>query len=137
MLKPSATRLSGVGGKQPKKGRGVKKAAFIWLVLLFSHSASAEEKPGSLLFGDGLDSCASCLQPAHFHDGKAWIFGFWSGLNAGGGLVGSNTDGAAILAEVRRICEQEPSTRLVEAVAKHYRSTMMREKNVGRPAAVR
>ena len=58
-------------------------------------------------------------------EGRSWITGFWSGLNAGSldktrRMLGSKTDVPAIWAEVAIICKKNPSMTLAEAVLEHY-----------------
>lgn len=61
---------------------------------------------------------------AKIHEGHAWILGFWSGLNTAGdnNLVGSNTDGSAIIAQVTKTCEASPHATLSYAVAVTFRA---------------
>lgn len=74
--------------------------------------------------GTGHYSCANWLsRPEYERDGVAWIFGYWSALNLQNSQshkVGSRSDGAAIIGEVKKICIAEPSTVLSSAVDRIY-----------------
>jgi hypothetical protein len=67
---------------------------------MFSLSAHAQ----TLSFGIGSASCATWkLNATRDFEGKTWILGFWSGLNAAAdkaNFVGIDTDPPAILAEI-------------------------------------
>jgi hypothetical protein len=75
-------------------------------------------------FGIGLNSCGHWLSsPERESAGANWMLGYWSGMNvfhADNQMVGSKTDGDAIIAEVRKICNQSPSTNLNEAINAVY-----------------
>lgn len=83
----------------------------------------AHSDDGTTSFGVGAASCANWkFSPGNDFEGKAWILGFWSGLNVASRnhSVGDNTDGPAILAEVALICKAKPSITLQKAVIDHY-----------------
>jgi hypothetical protein len=69
-------------------------------------------------------SCATVLLP----DGKLdqasrwWALGYWSGQNAAGKSrrVGSQSDGNGIIAEIEKLCRDQPSMSLISAVGKIY-----------------
>ena len=90
------------------------------------HAAQLPARPGYIL-GDGAQSCATWLgDAASENNGRAWIAGFWSGLNftPGQELVGQSTDGEGIIGEVKLMCQQNPSMRLFFAVRSiHSRMT--------------
>lgn len=116
----------------------MKKAVLLIAIATFPfHNSAAAERVPVHVFGAGYYSCAAWLQDAaHLRDGQSWVLGYWSGLNAhtpGGGVVGSNTDGPAILEEVRRICEREPSTDLIDATNRQYERTIVRERTAPQP----
>jgi hypothetical protein len=85
--------------------------------------ALAQQAP-FFVYGIGRSSCANWLsQPVKENEGKAWIFGFWAGLNRlneQNHMVGGKSDGPAIVGETRKICAAEPSTDLVDAVERVY-----------------
>jgi hypothetical protein len=76
------------------------------------------------IIGIGLESCSYWQSsPATSDEGRAWIYGNWTGLNIHNTLnrmVGSRTDGDGIVAEVKKVCEGQPSMSLGEAVLKVY-----------------
>jgi hypothetical protein len=76
------------------------------------------------VISQGFKSCAHTLSnPALERDGSEWSFGYWSGLNAAntsGGHVGEKSDIEAIWGEIKKICEAEPSTKLVDAAERVY-----------------
>jgi hypothetical protein len=76
------------------------------------------------MFGLGTRSCAHWLStPSRQIEGSAWLLGYWTGVNAVNDknhLVGKDTDGEAIIAEARKICAAEPSTQMVDAIARVY-----------------
>ncbi|MBR0863665.1 hypothetical protein ACVIWV_005797 [Bradyrhizobium diazoefficiens] len=78
----------------------------------------------SYLYGLGLKSCGYWQSsPALFGEGKVWIFGFWSGMNVfndGDHMVGSQTDAAGIVAEIKKVCEEAPSQSLGQATRTVY-----------------
>jgi hypothetical protein len=79
---------------------------------------------GSFLFGIGGRSCAFWLSSAGYKEqGKTWIYGYWSGLNAASQtnrMVGQNTDSDGIVGEIQNVCEAEPSTALIAASDRIY-----------------
>jgi hypothetical protein len=104
--------------------RSVLKKFLLFSTLFILAPQPMTAKMAIWAVGSGRESCASWLQDrAHFVPGQAWIMGYWTGLNVANTEnhnVGEKTDGAAILEEVRRICEREPSLDLMDAVGKHY-----------------
>ena len=85
---------------------------------------TAHAQPTIEIFGIGMASCAAwASDPKETTEGVGWILGFWSGLNIQNTehpKVGSSTDGAGIVGEVRRQCEREPSVNLITAVKWAY-----------------
>jgi hypothetical protein len=56
-------------------------------------------------------------------EGKAWIFGYWSGLNTlndKGHLTGNHTDSAGIVGEVKKLCDDHPSMGFSDAILAVY-----------------
>ena len=96
--------------------------------LLLNLSQQAAAQVESFTFGIGSKSCANWkLNATNYVEGKAWILGYWSGLNVGADvddkerhMAGSKTDATAIWAEVSSICEKSPSLSLMQAVNAHY-----------------
>jgi hypothetical protein len=79
-------------------------------------------------YGDGNGSCASWLaNRTSERIGSEWILGYWTGRNVsadvadGNGMVGSTTDTLGIIAEVKLVCEAEPSKSLLNAADEVYR----------------
>jgi hypothetical protein len=76
------------------------------------------------MFGLGTTNCAYWLStPSRKSEGSAWLLGYWSALNTvneKNHLVGKDADGKAIIAEVKKICAAEPSTSMVDAIARVY-----------------
>ena len=72
----------------------------------------------------GTQSCASWLAtPDSETEGRWWIAGFWSGRNMQNGTysrVGSSTDSEGIIAEIKRVCQGEPTLLLINAAASVY-----------------
>lgn len=74
------------------------------------------------LIGMGVESCAKAFNPTYADKTEDWILGFVSGMNAvKGSNVGRNTDAQGVIGEVRLICSQRPSMRMVEAAAEAYK----------------
>lgn len=97
------------------------------IILAFAFSAllaSGARAEQVTIFGIGLSSCAYWLStPMRENEGMAWLLGYWSGVNAVNQkthMVGASTDGEAIIAEIRKRCVAEPSTRMSDAVAITY-----------------
>jgi hypothetical protein len=78
----------------------------------------------STVFGIGIASCAHWLSlPNKVEEGNAWLLGYWSGensMNPRNHKVGDSTDGDALIAEVKKICQAEPSTTFANAVDRVY-----------------
>jgi len=102
----------------------MKRFAMALACILLSGAAGKPEIKSFRIYGIGNDSCASWLSSRPtLEEGTAWIMGFWSGLNAfdtRNHLVGVTTDGPAIVAETKLVCEKEPSTILKEATGLVY-----------------
>jgi hypothetical protein len=82
------------------------------IVILIALSAAATE-PQIKVFGHGNVSCATAFAAENVSGTRAWITGFWSGLNAGlNSPTGQATDTDGIIAEVKLTCDQAPSQRL-------------------------
>jgi hypothetical protein len=79
-----------------------------------------------LVHGIGRMSCAHWLYSNidKFDEGRAWLLGFWSGLNhlneTNHHKVGHHTDSEGIIAEVRKVCETRPSMTLGVATVTVY-----------------
>ena len=76
------------------------------------------------LVGVGQRSCAFWLSNhTTTYEGGLWIYGFWSALNMSSGsnpMVGSTSDGEAILGEIKKVCEADPALPLPIAVSRVY-----------------
>lgn len=74
--------------------------------------------------GAGIYSCGSWLStPARVQEGEVWIMGYWSGLNRAnpqGRTVGRSTDADGLIGEVRKVCEEQPSMKLIDAATQAY-----------------
>ena len=86
----------------------------------------------TLSFGIGSASCATWkLNATRDYEGKTWILGFWSGLNAAAdkaNFVGIDTDAPAILAEIALICAKSPSRKLQDAANAYYFQVRAKER---------
>ena len=75
-------------------------------------------------FGVGNSSCATWLStPIKEYEGKAWIYGAWSGMNfknQSNHVVGDSTDAEGIVGEVKAMCFKEPSLPLRSATYQTY-----------------
>ena len=91
----------------------------IALALMLAQAAKPVPTVGG--FGMGGYSCAKAFSPENLANTQSWIFGFWSGVNNTRGLqVGSRTDAAGVLDEVRRVCEVHPAVMLYVATDQAY-----------------
>ena len=71
--------------------------------------AHGQAKGPVWMFGLGEESCG-VWTPFTNSDVHAWILGYWSGLNAASpsnSEVGRSTDGAGIIAQVRKDCDAD------------------------------
>ncbi len=104
---------------------------FLAVVLLavapLHKSGAAEVAPVDVLMFGGGYSCTTWLTQ-NFEAGKAWIWGYWTGRNIGGVVVGGapvvvghTTDQNGIIGEVQLVCQTEPSLTLTGAVSKVYK----------------
>lgn len=76
----------------------------------------------STVFGIGLESCATAMQPRREIERRAYILGFWSGMNgANGKSVGRKTDALGAIGEVELYCQRNPSEALVQATYDTYK----------------
>lgn len=95
------------------------------LVSVTSGGAFAQDVP-ALVFAQGLSSCANWTSdPVSELGAQSWILGYWSGLNQTnptGHFVGINTDGAGVVAAVRKACRDDPSANLAITTLRTYRS---------------
>lgn len=93
------------------------------MLVLLPAQAFAQDSP-SLAFAQGLSSCARWTSDPVIELGvKSWILGYWSGMNAldpVNRFVGQSSDGAGIVALVRRECNSDPSTKLLIATDRAY-----------------
>ena len=89
--------------------------------------ALAAANPTILLFGHGGESCASAWRPESVRSSENWLAGFWSGLNfERGAQAGRYTDFTGMVAEVRLICDKEPSLTLAYAAVQTYEKVRSR-----------
>jgi hypothetical protein len=92
--------------------------------------ALAQGMPTNII-GIGLESCSYWQSsPATSDEGRAWIYGNWTGLNihnTQNRMVGSRTDGDGIVAEVKKVCDGQRSMSLGEAVLKVYNAMAERK----------
>lgn len=77
------------------------------------------------VFGLGAESCAAWMGGSGVKKvlTENWILGFWSGVNVGNPVsrdVGSGTDSAGIVGEVRLYCTKHPSVLVARAAAEVY-----------------
>jgi hypothetical protein len=90
------------------------------VALLLHFSLAYAEAQRTFFAIGGSYSCATWLSsPENERDGTNWLLGFWSGKNIEkkrDGTIGSNTDTAGIVAEVKLNCQTEPSQSLLNAV---------------------
>ena len=96
---------------------GLATVVLIALIPVASHAAA--------VWGiGGMQSCATWLSsPENERDGINWMQGFWSGKNTENPrnpMVGRNTDTLGLVAEVKLICQAEPSALLWDAVVRVY-----------------
>lgn len=73
-----------------------------------------------VLFGIGGSSCASAMSSEYEVDRRAWILGFWSGMNYPNNNVGGQTDGAGVYGEIELVCRNNPSLPLATAALRVY-----------------
>lgn len=98
-------------------------AALVCAVLICPSSAQ-DDKVSVDMMGIGGMSCAHWQSTQALRlEGTIWIYGFWTGLNyvaAASGQTESKVDTAAVLAEVKKTCAQQPSQVLASAVWTAY-----------------
>jgi hypothetical protein len=96
--------------------------------LLTTMQARGENPISTFALGIGNETCASWQQNYRKY-GESWIFGFWSGVNVFNSdhTVGLKTNSSNILVEVGKICDQNPTMKLIEAVNEQYLIVMKRE----------
>ena len=74
--------------------------------------------------GTGFASCDTFLMDAQsLYAGKHWIDGFWTGLNlnsSGNRTVGHSVGRTGIYGEIKKVCQEHPSKRLLEAARDVY-----------------
>ena len=78
--------------------------------------------------GVGRNSCGHWMNsPGEEGQTQIWIMGFWSGLNLANnvikneaGSVGNTTDADGIIEEVRKVCTEQPSTGIANAIYQVY-----------------
>lgn len=87
-------------------------------------SSAQDAKVSVDMMGIGGMSCAHWQSTQALRlEGTIWIYGFWTGLNyvaAASGQTESKVDTAAVLAEVKKTCAQQPSQVLASAVWTAY-----------------
>jgi hypothetical protein len=100
-----------------------------WIVICifgFATSSAGAATPLTAAWqvGIGRMSCAHWLSsPQSASEGEVWIMGYWTGVNVVNDknhMVGSHTDADAIFGETKKICTNEPSSVLSDAVARVY-----------------
>ena len=100
------------------------RVALLLVVAMLALTSNAKSQ-SYYLIGMGGNSCAFWLsRPDYKTMGETWVFGYWSGLNAGNKvnpMVGRNTDSVGIIGEVQKVCEEEPSTSLISAASRVYK----------------
>ncbi len=109
-----------------KSSRMVKTVLLAALVAAApAYPASAQDAKVSIgMTGIGGMSCAHWRSTKeNVSEGTVWIYGFWTGLNyaaAASEQAQSETNTAAIIAEVKKTCAQLPSQPLASAVWTTY-----------------
>jgi hypothetical protein len=84
--------------------------------------AAWADGPDILVVGTGNLSCASWLS-SHLIRGTDWIGGYWTARNrdnAATHQVGITTDPEGIIGEVKKLCQDQPSLSLFQAVGLVY-----------------
>src|SRR4051794_22080282 len=99
-----------------QKGWEKKKRALISIIIIGMCPPTQAGQGPYYLLGIGGHSCAYWQsEPQREHEGQSWIAGYWSainmvyGLNSQNSLVGSHSDPEAIVAEIGKICSDQPS----------------------------
>jgi hypothetical protein len=90
------------------------------LILILSAVPAFAAEDDFWVIGMGRRSCAHWQSSAEtLNEGKVWIYGFWSGMNVfnTSHTVGSKTDPAGIIGEVKKFCENAPSESLFDAAS--------------------
>lgn len=79
-------------------------------------------RPGSVtIIGAGEASCAKAWLFDSAQYSRAWVHGYWTGLNAANGRsVGKTTGDVGIEMEVRKRCADHPSATLITAATQAY-----------------
>jgi hypothetical protein len=102
----------------------MRAAIFIITTVLGLAFCCGHARAQSLIYAFGEDSCADWLHDAYSeHDGRHWIAGYWSGMNATNApdhRVGHDVAFEGVLGEVKKICREHPSKRLSVAVFEVY-----------------
>jgi hypothetical protein len=68
-------------------------------------------------------SCATALQPSNKFDRdlRWWALGYWSGRNTSeSARVGLHTDTNGVVAEIEKMCREQPSMLFIGAVSRTY-----------------
>jgi hypothetical protein len=103
--------------------------ATIAMTLVFSAGAACadDHRTGITYFGAGDWSCATWLAtPESEAIGNLWITGYWSGRNvaevdtAKPEDVGQSTDARGVVGEVKKLCQANPSAKLLIAADEVY-----------------
>ena len=114
--------VDGPGAKR-KSWRTVLLVALV-CALPVCPALAQEAKVSVSMTGIGGMSCAHWRSTKeHLSEGIVWIYGFWTGLNyaaAASEQAQSETNTAAIIAEVKKTCAQLPSQPLASAVWTTY-----------------
>lgn len=94
---------------------------FVAFALLVSETSPFKRNVEVDVLGAGNFSCASAFSPEYYDQTFAWIMGYWTGVGmARGARSPLQTDGAGVVGEVKKLCNENPSMRLVEANSKTY-----------------
>ncbi len=98
------------------------RAAVSLALCLVALSPVAAEN--ALVTGIGNQTCAYWQSsPDHQAEGVAWIYGFWSGLNYATNqdhMIGQNIDALGKIDAVKKACDAEPATLLVDLTFATY-----------------
>ena len=99
-------------------------ATFVVVLGFWCGTANADTQPGYLIAGLGGSSCATWLNdPNHEDLVTSWVLGYWTATNVVAPVnhhVGQNSDADGIMAEVRLVCQANPSMRIQEATGIAY-----------------
>ena len=98
----------------------IRPAPFLSLVLLIASPVAAQEVAIS---GPGTASCATYTQDRSLRiNADGWILGFFTGMNTKNDnhMVGRASDARGIVAEVAKLCRDQPALTLFSASKRTY-----------------